>query len=36
MLGMKEKAYFKAAAGSERAPSVNFNFGGTPAPAEQR
>jgi LemA protein len=36
LLGMREKAYFKAAAGSERAPSVNFNFGGTPAPAEQR
>ncbi len=36
MLGMREKAYFKSAAGSERAPSVNFNFGGTPAPAEQR
>jgi LemA protein len=36
MLGMREKAYFKAAAGSERAPSVNFNFGGTPAPAEQK
>jgi LemA protein len=36
LLGMKEKAYFKAAPGSEQAPSVNFNFGGTPAPAEQR
>ena len=36
MLGMREKAYFKAAPGSEQAPSVNFNFGGTPAPAEKR
>ncbi len=36
LFGMREKAYFKAAAGSERAPSVNFNFGGTPAPAESR
>jgi LemA protein len=36
MLGMRDKAYFKAVAGSERAPGVNFNFGGTPAPAEQR
>jgi LemA protein len=36
LLGMKEKAYFKAAAGSEKAPSVNFNFGASPAPAEQR
>jgi LemA protein len=36
LLGMKEKAYFKAAAGSERAPSVNFSFGASPAPAEQR
>ncbi len=36
MLGMREKAYFKAAAGAEQAPSVNFNFGGTPAPAEQK
>jgi LemA protein len=35
LLGMGEKAYFKAQAGSERAPSVNFNFG-SPAPAEQR
>jgi len=36
LMGMREKAYFKAAAGSERAPSVNFNFGASPAPAEQR
>ncbi len=35
LMGMREKAYFKAQAGAERAPSVNFNFG-TPAPAEQR
>jgi hypothetical protein len=35
-MGFGEKAYFKAAAGSEQAPNVNFNFGGTPAPAEQR
>ncbi|HEY7111905.1 MAG TPA: LemA family protein [Thermoanaerobaculia bacterium] len=31
MLGFKEKPYFKAAAGSEQAPKVNFNFG-QPAP----
>jgi len=36
LLGMREKAYFKATPGSERAPDVNFNFGATPAPAEQR
>jgi LemA protein len=36
LLGMREKAYFKAQAGSERAPSVNFNFGASPAPAERR
>ncbi len=35
MLGMKEKAYFQARAGSDQAPTVNFNFGGTPAPAER-
>ena len=29
--GMKEKPYFKSVAGSEKAPSVNFNFGATPA-----
>jgi LemA protein len=33
MFGMKEKPYFKAVAGSEKAPSVNFNFGPSPAPA---
>lgn len=32
MSGFKEKAYFKGAAGSEKAPEVNFNFG-TTAPA---
>jgi len=36
LFGMREKTYFKATAGSERPPSVNFNFGGSPAPAEQR
>jgi len=36
LMGFGEKAYFKATAGSEKAPNVNFNFGGTPAPAEQR
>ncbi len=35
MLGMGEKAYFKATtAGASQAPAVNFNFG-TPAPAER-
>ncbi len=33
MLGFKEKAYFKAAPGSERAPTVNFNFQNAPATA---
>jgi len=33
MLGFKEKAYFKAAAGAERAPAVQFNFQNTPAAA---
>jgi LemA protein len=32
MLGFKEKAYFKATSGAERAPTVQFNFG-TPATA---
>jgi LemA protein len=38
LLGMGEKAYFKATPGSERAPSVNFNFRASPSPtpAEQR
>jgi len=34
ILGFGEKAYFKAAAGSDQAPSVDFDFSGTPAPAE--
>ena len=29
--GMKEKPYFKAAAGSENAPPVKFDFGASPA-----
>jgi LemA protein len=33
IMGFKEKAYFQAAPGSERAPSVNFDFGRSPAPA---
>ena len=33
MMGFKEKAYFRSAAGSERAPNVNFDFGRSPAPA---
>ncbi len=36
LLGMREKAYFKATTpGAAQAPSVNFNFG-SPAPAERR
>lgn len=31
LFGFKEKAYFKAVAGSEKAPTVQFNFGTTPA-----
>jgi LemA protein len=31
LFGMKEKPYFKAVAGSEAAPAVNFNFGASPA-----
>jgi len=31
MLGFKEKAYFKAQAGSEQAPAVKFEFGASPA-----
>jgi LemA protein len=31
-LGMREKAYFKAAPGAEQAPEVNFQFGASPAP----
>jgi LemA protein len=33
MLGFKEKAYFKATAGAERAPAVQFNFQNPPATA---
>jgi len=33
MLGFKEKAYFKAVAGAERAPAVQFNFQNPPATA---
>jgi LemA protein len=33
MFGFGEKAYFKAAAGAEKAPEVKFNFGQSPAPA---
>jgi LemA protein len=36
LLGMREKTYFAARAGSDTPPPVNFNFGGPPAPAEQR
>jgi LemA protein len=36
LMGFGEKAYFKAAAGADQAPGVNFNFGKSPAPAEQR
>jgi len=38
LLGMREKAYFKAVAGADQAPPVNFNFRASPAPApaEQR
>lgn len=37
MMGFGEKAYFKAVAGAEKAPQVNFDFSGPakPAPAEQ-
>ena len=34
MLGFREKAYFQAQAGSEKAPKVEFNFGASP-PATQ-
>ena len=33
MLGFKEKAYFKATAGAEKAPAVQFNFGAPAAAA---
>jgi LemA protein len=35
-MGFGEKAYFKAVAGADQAPSVNFDFSGTPAPAEAK
>jgi LemA protein len=35
LLGMKEKTYFQSKPGSDVPPGVNFNFGGTPAPAER-
>ena len=33
MFGFTEKAYFRSQAGAENAPKVDFNFGGSPAPA---
>jgi LemA protein len=33
LMGFKEKAYFKAQAGAEQAPKVQFPFGGSPSPA---
>jgi LemA protein len=35
LLGMKEKSYFQSKPVSDVPPGVNFNFGGTPAPAER-
>jgi LemA protein len=32
LLGFQEKAYFRSAPGSERAPNVDFDFGRSPAP----
>ena len=32
IMGFKEKAYFRSAPGSENAPKVNFDFGGSPGP----
>ena len=34
--GMKEKPYFKSVAGSEKAPTVDFNFGASPAPTPSK
>ena len=34
LFGFGEKAYFRAAPGADQAPTVDFQFGGTPAPAE--
>jgi LemA protein len=36
MLGFKDKAYFKAQAGAEQAPKVEFNFGASPSPSPAR
>lgn len=36
LFGMKERPYFQAVAGSEKAPAVNFNFGPSPAPAPSK
>jgi len=33
-LGFQQKPYFAAAPGDDKAPTVNFNFGATPAPAQ--
>jgi LemA protein len=33
MIGFKEKPYFKAQAGADQAPKVDFNFGASPSPA---
>ncbi|MDQ2867252.1 MAG: LemA family protein [Verrucomicrobiota bacterium] len=33
MFGFKSRPYFQSAAGSEKTPTVNFNFGGSPVPA---
>ncbi len=33
MFGFKPRAFFQAEAGSEKAPTVNFNFGTSPSPA---
>jgi LemA protein len=33
LMGFGEKAYFKAVAGSEQPPAVNFNFSASPSPA---
>jgi LemA protein len=33
ILGFKDKAYFQGAPGSDKAPGVQFNFGGQPTPA---
>ena len=32
LMGFKEKAYFRSAPGAERPPTVNFDFGRSPAP----